>query len=487
MKRVFLPLTVVALASAYLAFSPALAHGQNPPPQQAPSPLPQQVRRPGPPPEVSAPVPFRSPDGKITGWKVVLPGGRPLATPAVVDGKVFIGGGFGSHEFYAFDAATGKKLWQHQTGDDGPTAAVVQDGCVAFNTESCELEVLTVDGRPLWKKWLGDPLMSMPAIDRGRVYMAFPNSRGDRQHYLACFELKTGKEIWRKPIAGEIITAPVIENEMVYLATLEGSLYCFQQNDGTLVWKEQKNATSSPVVWNGYCYFSRREEVTAKKGGKDIKQQTERITGRGVGPREPIKDLPATIRAADYLDYSKRMASPNEKLNQTYDNSVGFAQGKGDAKIEQAITNLGQASVAGIWAYQGSKPFLSGGRLYSCMGDTLKCVDPRTEQVIWRKALGRKEPNAELLDSVLTPPALVNNKVFVGTIDGEVYCLSAGTGEVLWSVRLGEPIVFQPAVARGRVYVSTSKGSLFCLETGDPKDDGWLMWGATAGHNGLTK
>jgi hypothetical protein len=52
-------------------------------------------------------------------------------------------------------------------------------------------------------------------------------------------------------------------------------------------------------------------------------------------------------------------------------------------------------------------------------------------------------------------------------------------------VRLGEPVVFQPAVARGRVYAATHAGNLFCLETGDPDDDGWLMWGAGPDHNGV--
>jgi FHA domain/PQQ-like domain len=37
-------------------------------------------------------------------WQVVIPGpgNRPLATPAIANGKVFVGGGFGSHRFYAF-------------------------------------------------------------------------------------------------------------------------------------------------------------------------------------------------------------------------------------------------------------------------------------------------------------------------------------------------------------------------------------------------
>src|SRR4051794_37251087 len=102
----------------------------------------------GPAPKVAHPVAFATKVGKIKGWKVVIPGKRALATPAVVGGKVFVGGGFGSHEFYAFDARTGKKVWQYRTKDDGPTAAVVGDGCVVFNTESCELEVLTVSGKP---------------------------------------------------------------------------------------------------------------------------------------------------------------------------------------------------------------------------------------------------------------------------------------------------------------------------------------------------
>ena len=105
---------------------------------------------------------------------VTLPGGRPLATPAVADGRVFLGGGFGSYEFYALDAVTGDVVWKYQTEDDGPTAAVVADERVVFNTESCEIEVLTVAGRPVWKKWLGDPLLSMPAVEGGRLFMAYP-------------------------------------------------------------------------------------------------------------------------------------------------------------------------------------------------------------------------------------------------------------------------------------------------------------------------
>ena len=47
-------------------------------------------------PRVAPPVPWQSKDGLRNGWKVAIPGGRPLATPAVADGRLFLGGGFGS-------------------------------------------------------------------------------------------------------------------------------------------------------------------------------------------------------------------------------------------------------------------------------------------------------------------------------------------------------------------------------------------------------
>ena len=102
----------------------------------------------------------------------------------------------------------------------------------------------------------------------------------------------------------------------------------------------------------------------------------------------------------------------------------------------------------------------------------------------WKRVLHEHTGQTELLDSTLTPPAIVNGKVFLGTLGGEVFCLCAWSGDHLWSVRVGEPVLFQPAVARGRVYATTQAGNLFCLETGDPDDDGWLMWGAGPDHNG---
>jgi outer membrane protein assembly factor BamB len=348
------------------------------------------------------------------------------------------------------------------------------------------LEVLTTAGQRVWKRWLGDPLLSMPAVGSGRVFMAYPDSKGDRRHYLACFDLDDGRQIWRQSMTGEVITCPVLADGHVYLANLDGTLACFAQEDGRPLWNEARNATSAPAVWRQQCYFSQRQELREKAAA--AAQQMEHLARKMARAGTPTESIPGTMSPADYLDHDKRRRrSPHYGTHGSYDGFVGFSAHKGDAKIAQAMGNLGTGHVFGVWAFQGSKPFVANGRLFSGIGDTVHCADPESKEVFWKSKLREGDAEAELLDSILTPPALVNGKLFLGTLDGRVLCLSAASGETLWSVCIGEPVLLQPAVARGRVYAPTGAGSLFCLETGDPADDGWLMWGATPAHNGLSE
>jgi outer membrane protein assembly factor BamB len=435
-------------------------------------------------PQVKAAEEFVSPEGR-RGWRVEIPGSRPLATPAVGAGRVFLGGGFGSYEFYAFDAITGALDWAYQTSDDGPTAAVVSGEFVAFNTESCELEVLTVTGQPVWKAWLGDPLMSMPAVADGWVYQAFPDSRKDHRHYLGCFRLTDGHERWRTPITGDVITAPVVSGGCVYFANLDGRVSCVRCEDGSVAWSEPRGATSSPAVWEGECYFSRQEERTSAKATDEGMDKFEWIGSQPVEGGDEVREMKGTYAQADYLHFLKRQRrSPRYAASERHDAHVGFAHAKGSAKIDQARVNLGHGHVHSVWAYQGSKPFVRRGRLYAAQGDALSCVDPKGGEVIWKTKVGERPEGAELLDHPLTPPATLDGKLFLGSTEGKLHCVSAEDGSTLWTATLGDSVAFQPAVAGGRVYAATDHGALLCLETGDPADDGWLMWGADAAHNG---
>ena len=165
-----------------------------------------------------------------------------MATVAYEDGLIFVGGGYGSYEFYAIEAKTGKVKWVFNAGDDGPTAAVVKNGYVVFNTESCIIYVLkSKTGEKVWEKWLGDPLMSQPAIDNENVYMAYPGNDG--HHHLACMKLKDGSSVWDVSIAGDLISAPIIDKKSVYITCFDGTVFRYNAKNGKLVWSQKKQAT----------------------------------------------------------------------------------------------------------------------------------------------------------------------------------------------------------------------------------------------------
>jgi len=418
--------------------------------------------------------PFETENG-FTGWKVHVPDGKPLATPAVADGMVFVGGGFGTYDFYAFDADDGDLVWQYHVGDDGPTAAIVHRGRVAFNTESCILYVLDAKkGHKIWSQWLGDPLMAQPAAADDKLYITYPG--GDGHHYLTCRMLETGGEAWKQQLIGEVITAPVVNGGSVFCATLEGTVYHFDADDGELKWKDQKLATSAPWVVGEEVYVSKRVEVAGEGGSTD---QYEGIAGLGRGSGDQTNEELYAYNKAEYLEYDAGSAYASEQAE--LDASVGFGAAPAAAKLGQAMENVGVGTVSGVWAYQGSRPLIVGDRSFNAMNDALRAVDLESGKVIWEKQFKQTENRG---GRALTPPSLAGDNLYFGSTDGDVICVRSGDGKELWRFNVGEPIRFQPAVVGGKVFVGTDYGNIFCVDVKDRSADGWAMWGGNAAHNG---
>ncbi len=421
---------------------------------------------------------FRLADGR-KGWKVKLLGNFPLASPAVVDGKVYIGGGFGSYEFYSIDSVSGKVLWLFHCGDDGPTAAVVEKGRVAFNTESCVLYVLDAQtGESIWSEWLGDPLMSQPAMDGSRIVMVFPNNRGE--HSIVCMDAATGKHLWEKDIVGEVISAPVIDSGMVYASTLEGSVHCYNLADGRLLFSREHQATSAPWIYKGEIYVSLREDEPAAGGnGVSIRSEGQgRIKDSGERDNAELWGK----QAADYLNVDE--ASSYAEAQSELDSAVGFASAPPSAKLYQSAGNLGVQNVSGVWFYEGSRPTVIDGISYSSMGNNIKAMKAETGEIIWEKELKTKDENSGA--RLFSPPAWASGKLYITSVSGELVCLDASSGSELWRYDCGEPVHFQPAVVNGRIYMGTDSGSVVCIEAKDKNAGGWAMWGGNARHNGIS-
>ena len=425
------------------------------------------------------PVAFKTSDGK-EGWALRIPGERPIATPAYAAGLVFVGGGYGSNEFYAFDARTGALRWKMHTSDDGPTAAVAEDGYVAFNTESCTVIVVNArTGKLAWQEWLGDPLMSQPAIADGRLYIAYPSGQrghgGRTSHRLLCADLRTGRHIWQQDISADVISAPVVSGDKVYLTCFDGTSFALKAANGAVVWRKENQSTSAPVVAGEQVIITQKE----KDGGDDY-EGLKRVDARR-GTEQDTK-LIAKEQAA-YLGANKGGGGALKPAAQAaLDASVGFAGAAPEAaKIEAANTHVGINTVAGGWAYQGSRAAVKRGRAVNAQGRYLNSVKTADGEFAWRAEVTGRDLDRQA--QVFSPPALGEANMYLASLLGHLIAVSQQDGATRFVYAFNQPMAFQPALAEGNIYAGTANGLLICLKTGDRDADGWYAWGGNAQHN----
>ncbi len=453
---------------------------------------------------------------KKNGFEIQLPKRSLTPSPSIYQGLLLVSGGFGSEEFYAFDAQTGAVKWGIKLDDDGPTSAVVEEDIAVFNTESCTIFAVNVEtGDPLWSHFLGDPLMGTPSISDGIVFTAYParptfqygnnmpqhainampqnieqqvqkapsnlpNASGDFQiaqiaqratHIMIALELKTGKVLWQKWIDGDVMSAPVIEGDEVYATTFPGTLYKFHAKTGEILAATASRATSAPVIVGSEIYMSQRSD-----DGKGAVRENLSALNRKLNVVSKSYE-----RNAPYLDQEVQSRSELKSQAIQYDAGNGFTAGApANSGWQAASMNIGQSNVSSLQAFQGSRVLHHGGKNYATMGDELLCTHPQSGEVYWKQNLkGNLEKEGGFL---ATPPLIVDDKIIVASLEGDIILFNAHNGKEWKRFQTKEKIRFQPVIEDGRIYVSTVSGKVICFDTGKQNLTGWPTWGANAAH-----
>jgi outer membrane protein assembly factor BamB len=455
------------------------------------------------------------------GFTVQLPSGAPIPTPTVYRGKVYVSGGFHSKEFYCFDAATGALAWAIDLDDDGPTAAVCDDGVTVFNTESCTLFAVDSDtGKHLWSLWLGDPLTSTPTIANGVVFTSYPAAGGGGQleqnppinnakpaekpqgnaippappaanappanpgngkaappcsHVLVALELKTGKILWQRWLDSDVMSAPVAVDKELYCTSFGGVVYKFAQKDGEVLSAVRTRATSAPVIAGGEVYFSRRLDKDGAACPQEAQATVSRVDNKPVAATEP--------KEAVYLDQKVQGRTAQGEAALKLDASNGFGGGApAQANPTAAWHNVGYGNVSSMQAFQGSRVLHMDGRNFSTMGDRVMCNDPKTGKELWSYKLeGDLKKDGGFLGA---PPAAAGGHLVMTTLKGDVLRMDAA-GKVVKTWETKSPTRFQAAVEGGRIYIGTQDGKLIMIDTGDKTLTGWSCWGGNPQHTGV--
>lgn len=88
---------------------------------------------------------------------------------------------------------------------------------------------------------------------------------------------------------------------------------------------------------------------------------------------------------------------------------------------------------------------------------------PETNTLLWTNSTD---------DRIHSSPAVIHNRVYVGSDDQHLYCLHAKTGETIWRFPTDSYIRTSPAVWQNKVYFGADNGKVYCIRA----DNAELLW-----------
>ena len=68
--------------------------------------------------------------------------------------------------------------------------------------------------------------------------------------------------------------------------------------------------------------------------------------------------------------------------------------------------------------------------------------------------------------------SVVDGRAYVGTEQGDLFCLNLADGSTVWKARIGADSDSTPAVAHGFVYTAAENGVVYCFR----QSNGELVW-----------
>jgi outer membrane protein assembly factor BamB len=215
--------------------------------------------------------------GKGIRWRADLPG-RGLSSPVVVGGRVYVtacsGAGQERLHVLAFDAESGKPLWQRQftatgstqcngkTNMAAPTPAA-DAGRVFALFATGDLAALDREGNLLWYRSLcGDyptignnvGMAASPVLHEESLFVAMENVG---ESFAAAIDVRTGRNLWKRPRSQKINwTTPLVARNGDRLEVLFQSpdeLTAYDPRTGSRLWSYEGGLASipSPVAAEG--------------------------------------------------------------------------------------------------------------------------------------------------------------------------------------------------------------------------------------------
>ena len=281
------------------------------------------------------------------------------------------------------------------------------------------------------------------AVPAGR-FVLYANEAG----VVKALDAATGREVWRFATEGKVFSTPAVWRKKVVIGSTDGYIYCLSLRNGKLRWRYrcEKSVLASPVIRKGIAYIGASDHVF-----RALKVRN----GKLVWAREGIAGF---VECKPYVDDSQVVFGDWANTLYSLDPRTGAVQWTWKTKGSRMF------SPAAVY------PVKAHGKIFVVTPERKNyALDAGTGEQLWVSTGGRESIG-------LSPDG---ETIYVKTMFDSVqaYVTTADNAEKRWETHpgFGYEIAPTPSVSSpdGQLlFVPTDKGNLFCLNA----SDGTVVW-----------
>lgn len=293
-----------------------------------------------------------------------------------------------------------------------------------------------------WETKLPGGVMSHLRLHEGMLFVSCMDGS------LVALDKRTGQPRWTVKTGDYCHSSPTVAGDLVLVGSADGSLYAFDRTGGRPRWRFRTGGPvyASAAVSGDLAVFGSGDGLVY---GVDLKSGKERWRYTIPKGNTSFVQSPATTDGERFY------------LGAWDKNLYAFSRG-GDLLWRRDC--VGERS----WAYS---PAIGGPAVSSNLvvvpanGNNLCAFDPKSGEPLWNvTSPGDKYGYSS--------PTLSGDRIVIGCLGskGEIRCLSAKTGDILWTAETGSTIYdSSPSESNGVVAIGSVSGLLTALSLTDGK------------------
>ena len=316
-------------------------------------------------------------------------------------------------------------LWIFETEDAIESTAAIAAGTVYVGSLDGYLYAINLaNGELKWRYQSSGEIKSSPAVFNDVVYF------GDGMGIFHAIEVQTGEPRWTFETEAEIISSANIVQDRLLFGSYDQFLYCLSAKDGSLVWKFETEGYvhGTPATVNGAVVISGCD------GYLRLINIADGIEQQKIGLGDYVAASPAILNNRAYAG-----TFGNQVLCAELDNSEILWQYE---HPERRFPFYASAAVT-------MNIVVIGGR-----DKMVHALNPQTGEPLWTY------PAKSRVDS---SPVIVGERVFFGTVGGELVALNLNSGEKVWEFVIGAAIIASPSVVDGKLVIGADDGRIYCF------------------------